>query len=85
MNFLEDARERAGFTRSELARRSGVSRMQIIRIEEGRIGVPRAETVQRLAKGLGMDEGRLRAALVSFARKQGLGVQEIKRKLKVVR
>ncbi len=49
---LRRLREQAGLTQAELARRAGVGRVTVVRIEKGRI-YARTETLRRLARALG--------------------------------
>ena len=52
------ARLALGVTQREIQRRTGVNSNQLCRIEKGEI-LPRVDTVERLAKGLGVDAGAL--------------------------
>lgn len=53
---LRQRRLQAGLTRAELARRSGVDRHTITRLERGTAkGAPRASTLAALASALGAD------------------------------
>ena len=52
---LREYRERAGMSQLELAERSGVARAYINMLESGKRENPGLETVQRLARGLGID------------------------------
>jgi transcriptional regulator with XRE-family HTH domain len=49
---LREARKRRGLTQVELADLSGVEQTQISRIEKGRVGRPRWETVAKLSRAL---------------------------------
>lgn len=51
---LRDARRAAGLQQDELARRAGVSRMTVQRLEAGTID-PRVSTVTVLARALGLE------------------------------
>lgn len=52
---LRRLRESRGYSIRQLSMRSGVSFGQISKIENGRRGVPKPETIEKLAKGLGVD------------------------------
>ena len=52
------ARLALGVTQREIQRRTGVNNKQLGLIEKGKI-MPRIDTVERLAKGLGVDPGGL--------------------------
>ncbi len=51
--YLKQLRETKNWTVNQLALRSGVSPAQISRIENGKRGVPRPETIKKLSEGLG--------------------------------
>lgn len=85
MNFLEKARRERGFSQGGLAGCAKVSRSQIIRIEAGKVDIPRPGTIKRLAEGLGMTEGELRAAMVSSALKKGVNSELLKNRLRRVK
>lgn len=55
---LQEVRERRGLSRSALARRAGVSRDELIEIEEGRVH-PSCFILCQLAAGLGLTLGEL--------------------------
>jgi DNA-binding SARP family transcriptional activator len=55
-HLVRDRRQRAGLTQPELARRSGVSVRALRDIEHGRVGRPRAVSLDRLTRALGMSE-----------------------------
>lgn len=59
---LRDARRAAGLQQEELARRAGVSRMTVQRLEAGTID-PRVSTVLVLARALGLELLLVPAAL----------------------
>lgn len=59
---LREARRAAGLQQEELARRAGVSRMTVQRLEAGTID-PRVSTVGVLARALGLDLLLVPAAL----------------------
>lgn len=52
-NPLKQARLEVGWTKRELARRSGVSAQVIYLIESGKIANPRTDTALKLAEALG--------------------------------
>ena len=52
--IVKEARQRAGLTQRELARRAGTSQAAIGRIERGRQS-PSLETVQRLLRACGLE------------------------------
>lgn len=52
---LKKLRESRGYSLRQLAMRSGVSFGQISKIENGTRGVPKPDTIEKLAKGLGVD------------------------------
>jgi DNA-binding XRE family transcriptional regulator len=58
---IADKRRRRGLTQIQLARRAGVDQAVISRVERGRQR-PRIDTLQRLARGLGMSVADLLAA-----------------------
>lgn len=70
---LESSRKAARLTQADLARRSGVNRMTVGRIEAGLD--PRLSTVQELARAMGMDimlvPVNLRAEVEGFVRSGG--------------
>jgi transcriptional regulator with XRE-family HTH domain len=49
-------RDKRGLTQDELGTLSGVSKMEVYRLEAGRIGDPRISTVIKLAKALEVAE-----------------------------
>jgi transcriptional regulator with XRE-family HTH domain len=53
-NLVKEARRRAGFTQAELARRAGVPKSTVGRIESG-ARVPSTEMVERLVRAAGLD------------------------------
>ena len=53
-NLVKEARRRAGFTQAELARRAGVQKYTVGRIESG-ARVPSTEMVERLVRAAGLD------------------------------
>jgi len=58
--LLYALRAKNGWSIIELARRSGVDRMTITRLEQGKLKrSPRAETVGKIAKALGISEIKL--------------------------
>ena len=71
---LRDARREAGLNQEKLARRAGVTRMTVQRLETGQID-PRLSTVLVLARELGMElmlvPSTLRPALEDFVRAGG--------------
>lgn len=71
---LRDARRAAGLKQDELARRAGVSRMTVQRIEAGTID-PRASTLLVLARALGLEllvvPAALRPTIEDFVRSGG--------------
>lgn len=52
--ILREARERAGLTQSDLARRVGIAPNHLVRLESGEKVDPRWSTVVRLAAALGL-------------------------------
>ena len=52
---LAKLRKEKGFTQEGLARKADISIHTLIKIESGRIGNPRIETVIKLAKALNVD------------------------------
>jgi transcriptional regulator with XRE-family HTH domain len=50
--YIKSLREQKGYSVNQLAIYSEVSAAQISRIETGQRGVPKPETIQKLAKGL---------------------------------
>lgn len=52
---LRRLRESRGYSIRQLSMRSGVSFGQISKIENGRRGVPKPETIEKLSNGLGVD------------------------------
>ena len=52
--LIREARERAGFTQADLARKAGTSRPAIARYEAGRAS-PRVETAQRCIEACGIE------------------------------
>jgi transcriptional regulator with XRE-family HTH domain len=52
--YLKKARKEKGYSVNQLALYSDVSSSQISRIENGLRGVPKPETIEKLAKGLKM-------------------------------
>jgi transcriptional regulator with XRE-family HTH domain len=52
-------RNRRSLTQDELGRLSGVSKMEVYRLEKARTGDPRISTVIKLAKALEIDETEL--------------------------
>src|SRR5687768_14596043 len=71
---LRDARRAAGLRQKEVARRAGLSRMTVQRIEAGSID-PRLSTLVLIARVLGLEvmlvPGGLRPALEDFVRAAG--------------
>ena len=59
---LQELRERKGLSRSALSRKSGVSRDEIIEIEEGRVH-PLADTLCQLAFGMDLTIEEMMAEL----------------------
>lgn len=55
---LRAARKRLGITQEEVARRSGVHVTEVSRIEAGKRD-PKVSTLERLAKAVEMEPGRL--------------------------
>ena len=53
MTRLETKRRNAGLSIVELAEKSGVSAPTIVKIEAGRIGTVKVDTLQKLADALG--------------------------------
>lgn len=51
-SFLKQKRKQRGYTVNQLALYSGISAAQISRIENSRRGVPKPNTIKKLAKGL---------------------------------
>ena len=51
---LKRLRESRGYSIRQLAYKSGVSYGQISRVEQGTRGTPKPETIEKLAKGLGI-------------------------------
>ena len=56
---LKNLREGKGLTKYRLAKLSGISQTYIYRIEQGEIKNPRRDTLQALAKGLGITLAQL--------------------------
>ncbi|MFD0679936.1 MULTISPECIES: helix-turn-helix domain-containing protein [unclassified Paenibacillus] len=50
--YLKKARESKGVSVNQLALESGISNAQISRIENGRRGIPKPETIRKLAEAL---------------------------------
>jgi HTH-type transcriptional regulator, competence development regulator len=57
--FIKKIREEKGLGVNQLAQYSDVSSAQISRIENGKRGIPKAETINKLAKGLKVDPNKL--------------------------
>jgi transcriptional regulator with XRE-family HTH domain len=55
---LKTLRERRGMTQEQLAKKSGVGRSHLARLETGRQD-PTLSTLEKLAKALGVKPGRL--------------------------
>jgi transcriptional regulator with XRE-family HTH domain len=55
---LKTLRERRGMTQEQLAKKSGVGRSHLARLETGRQD-PTLSTIEKLAKALGVKVGRL--------------------------
>jgi len=55
---LKRLREEAGLSKRELAKRSGIDRVYIIKIEGGKVGTISLRTAEALAKGLGISPAR---------------------------
>lgn len=64
---LREARELAGMTQDELAQRSGIAQATISGIECGSRPNPTMDTVERLAKALGVAPFSLRFSEVGVA------------------
>lgn len=56
---LRELRLKGGFTQESLARKSGLTKDHISKIERGEQKNPRHETIEALAKALGIDPARL--------------------------
>jgi transcriptional regulator with XRE-family HTH domain len=67
---LKEARQRRGFTQSELSRRSGVHEKAIAKYERG-VGLPAADTLVKLAQTLGVSTDYL---LFAYAKPDGVPV-----------
>jgi transcriptional regulator with XRE-family HTH domain len=50
---IRRARVKAGFTQFDLARLAGIGTLSVRRLEQGRVGRPRAETLERIASACG--------------------------------
>jgi transcriptional regulator with XRE-family HTH domain len=61
-NYLKEQRLRAGLLQEELAKKAGVGKSTIVKIETG-VVQPRRDTCQRLAKALGIKPGLLATKL----------------------
>lgn len=59
MEKLRELRESAGITQEELAKRSGVSRVTISKLESGAQKVTTNTTILQIAKALAIDPGLL--------------------------
>lgn len=59
MTKIEELRRKAGLTQAELARKSGVSRPVISKIEDGEIGSVMGRAFIKLAEALGVSVGEL--------------------------
>ncbi|PZE20114.1 helix-turn-helix domain-containing protein [Paenibacillus xerothermodurans] len=70
--YLKKAREQKGMSVNHLAAASGISNAQISRIENGVRGIPKPETIRRLAEALGEDYGGMmeKAGHISEEHKQ---------------
>jgi DNA-binding XRE family transcriptional regulator len=62
VNFLEEQRVRAGLLQDDLAKKAGVGKSTIVKIETG-VVQPRRDTCQRLAKALDIKPGVLASKL----------------------
>lgn len=61
-----ELRVRAGMKLRDLAARSGISHVTISNIENGKIRDPRPETIDAIARGLGVAESVYRSAVVQM-------------------
>jgi transcriptional regulator with XRE-family HTH domain len=60
---IQEERKAQSLSREELASRAGVSYKTIKRIEERKVGDPRAVTIRRIAEGLKIDATELKPAV----------------------
>ncbi|MCW6003793.1 helix-turn-helix domain-containing protein [Micromonospora sp. CPCC 205371] len=62
-DLIREAREQKGWTLDELARRSGVSRAELVRWEAGEVAEPHPDRVRAVCRALGVDPRRAGVAL----------------------